>query len=322
MDIVFIDQNKWIDLGRVVAGKVTSGALPALYEQFGKAVDHGRVIFPLTASHILETSKRNDPTSRSHVAIAQARLSKGYVFRSRKARLLIEMRVALQRLFDVTPQLLPDNWVIVPGFMQAFEPLDQMVALPAEAVRSRFLNHHIDPRHLFLDFMLHQDDSIRRAAHAAFANESAALVTRIEERRQLLTGETVDLRRRAYSAKLFWDHQGDVAHVLESIGRKVEEMKGMGPKAIVTFLQNVPTLNVEAEMAARLEAQTGDIEQNDIRDMQSFCAAIPYASHIIAEKAFVSLATQSKLDAQYNTSLSNSLESLLGIYKESTSNIS
>ena len=315
MDIVFIDQNKWIDLGRVEAGKITSGALATLYEQLVEAVDRGSVIFPPTISHILETSKRNDPTSRSHVATAQARLSKGYVFRSRKARLLIEMRSALKRLFGEMPLLLPDNWAIVPGFMQAFELFDQMVASPAEAERSRFLNQHIDPREQFLEYMLNQDDSTRRAAHVAFANESAALVARIEERRRLLTGETVDIRRRAYAAKLFLDHQGYVAHELESIGHTVEEMKGRGAEAIVIFLQNVPTLNVEAEMAARLESKTGDIKQNDVRDMQSFYTAIPYAARIVAEKAFVSLARQSKLDAQYKTSLSESLESLLGVYE-------
>jgi hypothetical protein len=314
MDAVFIDQNKWIDLGRVEAGKITSGTLVVLYEQLAEAVDRGRVIFPLTISHILETSKRNDPTSRTHVAAAQARLSKGYVFRSRKARLLIEMRFALQRLFGEIPLLLPDNWAIVPGFTQAFELFDQMVASPTEAERSRLLNQQVDPREQFLGFMLNQNESSRRAAHSAFVSESASLVARIEKRRRLLNGQTVDLRRRAYAAMLFHDHQGYVAQVLESIGHTVEEMKAKGAEAMVAFLQNVPTLNVEVEMAARLESQTGDIKQNDIRDMLSFYTAIPYASHIIAEKAFISLARQSKLDAQYKTSLSQKLESLLGAY--------
>jgi hypothetical protein len=314
MDVIFLDQNKWIDLAGVEAGKASSSELVALYNELAAAVDGGKAIFPLTVSHILEASKRNDPTSRGHVATVQARLSKGYVYRSRKARLLMEMRFALQQLFDETPLALPENWAVAPGFMQAFEVFDEMVASPEEAAHTRWLNQHLDPGKQFLDYMLNQDDSTRRAAHAAFAAESIALVERMEERRRLLDGESVDLRRRAYSAKLFLDHQGYVAHVLQSIGHTVDEMKAKGPKAIVSFLENVPTLNVEAEMAAKLEAQPRAIEENDIRDMLSFYTALPYASRIVGEKGFVALAKQANLDKKYGTSVSKSLDSLLGVY--------
>ena len=189
-----------------------------------------------------------------------------------------------------------------------------MVVSPAEAKHTRWLNQHLDPREQFLDYMLHQDDSARRTAHAAFSAESAAQVGRMEERRRLLDGESVDLRRRAYSAKLFFDHQSYVAHVLQSLGHTVDEMKSKGPKAIVSFLENVPTLNIEAEMAAKLEAQPRAIEENDIRDMLSFYTALPYASRIVGEKGFVALAKQATLDKRYGTSLSKSLDSLLGVY--------
>lgn len=314
MDVIFLDQNKWIDLAGVEAGKPSSSELAELFDELVAAVEAERVIFPLTVSHILETSKRNDAISRGHVATVQARLSKGYVFRSRKARLLMEMRFALQTLFDETPILLPDNWAVAPGFMQAFEIFDEMVASPAEAKRTRLLNRHVDPSEQFLDYMLNQDDTARRTAHAALASESSALIARMEKRRRLLDGESVDLRRRAYSAKLFLDHQGYVAHVLESIGHTVDEMKAKGPEAIVNFLRNVPTLNVEAEIAARLEAQPGALEENDVRDMLSFYTALPYAARIVGEKCFVALATQAKLDKKYNTTLSMSLNSLLGVY--------
>lgn len=314
MDVIFLDQNKWIDLAAVEAGKTPSSQLSTLYNELIGAVEAGRVIFPLTISHILETSKRNDPTSREHVAIAQARLSKGYVFRSRKARLLLEMRFALQQLFGETQLALSENWAVAPGFMQAFEVFDEMVAPPEDAAHTRWLNQHVDPRTQYLDYMLNQDDSARRTAHAAFAAESAALVARMEERRCLLAGESVDLRRRAYSAKLFLDHQGYVVHVLESLGHTVDEMKAKGPKAVVTFLENVPTLNVEAEMAVKLEAQPRALTENDIRDMLSFYTALPYASRIVGEKAFVALAKQAGLDKKYGTSVSKSLETLLGVY--------
>ena len=314
VEVVFLDQNKWIDLARVEAGKIGTGPLVELYSQLSRAVDEGRVIFPLTASHILETSKRNDPLSRMLLAQTQARLSKGYVYRSRAGRLLVEMRFALQGLFGELPSTLPVNWAVAPGFLQAFEPMDELVASPVDAERSRRLNANIDPRVLYVDYMQNQDDPRRRVAHEKLISGIAALVARIEARRSLLVGDSVDLRRRAYCAALFLDHQDAMIKVLYALGHTIGEMRALGPEAVINFIEDVPTLKVESEMAARLEASTGSIEPNDVFDMQSFYTAIPYSSRLVAEKGFISLAKQARLDVRYQVLLSRSLPDLLGVY--------
>lgn len=315
MEALFLDQNMWIELARVRSGAVTSGPSYIAYAELHDAVDQDQIIAPLTVAHILETSKRNDHTSRAHVVEVQAKLSKGFVFRSRKARLLVEIRNALHSAFGEPAVQLGPNWVIVPGFMQAFESFDTLVSSPAEAATSRLINEHVDPKLQYIDYMLHQDDERRRKALASFSAESDALLGRIEERRALMNGSTIDLRWRAYAALLFLDHQGYVSHMLNVIGHTVDEMKQLGAEAIVKFVRNVPTLNVEAELAARLESQTGPLEPNDIRDMQSFCTAIPYAKRLVAEKGFISLARQAKLDACYGASLHARLKDIIGAYK-------
>lgn len=315
MQVLFLDQNKWIDLARVHAGTTTSGPHLAVYQELQTAVNTGKLIVPLTASNILETSKRNDPKSRAHVTGVQALLSKGFVFRSRKARLLIEMRNALHLAFSETPKQPPMNWAVVPGFMQAFETFDTLVASPKEAATSRLINEDVDPKKLYIDYMMNQDDARRRVAHIAFAQESDQLLSQIEARRTIMEGSTMDLRWRAYAAKLFLDHQGFVAHMLEVVGHTVDELKELGGEAIIKFVRDVPTLNVEAELAARLEVQTGPLEANDIQDMQSFCTAIPYASRLVAERGFSSLARQAKLDTRYGVTLSTKLSELQGIYQ-------
>jgi len=315
MKILFLDQNKWIELARVRAGTVTGGPAYIAYAELHEAVDNRQVIAPLTVSHILETSKRNDLSSRANVAEVQATLSKGHVFRSRKARLLIEMRNAVHSIFGEPPLQLEATWAIVPGFMQAFEDFDTLVASPKEAATSRFLNKHVDPERQYVDYMLNPDDASRRNAHESFSAESDALLARIEQRRALMQGASMDLRWRAYAAQLFFDHQGYAAHMLNVTGHTVDEMKNLGAEAIVKFVRSVPTLNVEAELAARLEVQTGPLEPNDIRDMHAFCTAIPYASRLVAEKGFVSLARQAKLDACYQVDLCTNLNAIVGVYK-------
>lgn len=314
MHVLFLDQNKWIDLARVHAGKTTSGPHLMVYQELLAAVRTGKLIAPLTVSHILETSKRNDPESRANVVEIQALLSKGFVFRSRKARLLIEMRNALHIAFGEKPEQPPTNWTVVQGFMQAFEMFDALVASPEDAATSRFINQQVDPQKQYVDYMLNQDDGRRRAAHAAFTKESDQLLSRIEARRTIMEGSTMDLRWRAYAARLFLDHQGFVAHMLDVVGHTVDEMKELGSEAIIKFVRDVPTLNVEAELAARLEVKTGPLKVNDIQDMHSFCTAIPYAGRLVAERGFISLARQAKLDNRYNVALSTELGELQGTY--------
>ncbi|WP_348696617.1 hypothetical protein [Duganella fentianensis] len=315
MHVLFLDQNKWIDLARVHAGKTTSGPHLLVYQELLDAVRAEELIAPLTVSHILETSKRNDPESRKKVVEVQALLSKGFAFRSRKARLLIEMRNALSKAFGESTEQLPANWTVVPGFMQAFEMFDALVASPEDAAVSRFLNHHVDLQTQYVDYMMNQDDGRRRAAHATFANDSKQLISQIEARRKVMDGSTIDLRWRAYAARLFVDHQSLITHMLNVVGHTVDEMKELGGEAIVKFIQDVPTLNVEAELAVRLELKTGPLKVNDIQDMHSFCTAIPYASRIVAERGFISLARQAKLDNRYNVSLSTDVGELQGMYR-------
>lgn len=315
MYVLFLDQNKWIDLARVAAGKVDSGLVVTVYKQLCTAVEKGSLIAPLTVAHIVETAKRNDIESRKAVAEVQARLSKGFVYRSRKARLLIEIRSALHIAFSEQPLELPPNWAVVQGFMQALDPFDTLVATPEQAAISRLINENQAPELQYLDYMLKQDDERRREAVAAFSVASESLLSRIEERRAVMAGSSTDVRYRAYAAKLFLDHQGFVAHMLDVIGHTVEEMKDLGSETIMQFVRNVHTLDVEAEVVARLEAKTGNLEVNDIRDVLSFYTAIPYSQRLVAEKNFISLARQANLHSKYGVSLHTKLDELVDVYQ-------
>ena len=312
MHVIFIDQNKWIDLARAASSKPEGFPYVDIYRALCSAVSSGQVILPLASTHIIETAKRNDPKSRLEVARVQAQLSKGSVYRSRKARLLVEMRNSLHRVFSEPILELSENWPIVSGFMQAFEPFDTLTGTPEEVRRSKLINSILDPEFQYVDFMQNQDDERRRHAVSVFSSGSASLLERIEVRRSIMTGSNVDLRYRAYSAELFFDHQDFVAHILGMIGHSFDDLKALGDKAILDFMKGVPTLNVEAEIAALLEIQQGRLEQNDIRDVQSFYTAIPYSKHVVAERNFTSLARQAKLDTKYGVSLHTNLNELAG----------
>lgn len=314
MDIVFLDQNKWIELAQVHSGRTTSGPMVELFPQLVAAVQRKRVLFPLSVSNIIETAKRNDPHSRRHVAETQAILSLGYVHRSRAGRMIIELREAIQRRFGVEPVTMPPYWAFAPGFMQAFEPMDELMAVPEELARVRRLNSCMPPAALYLDFMLSQDDIRRRKAIATLTQGLAALVVRIESRRERFANKSIDFRRRAYAAQSWAENLNILNQTVAALGYSFDQLRALGDQAMRALLEDVPTMNVEVEMAARLESKTGALSTNDVLDMQSFYTAIPYSDRVVAEKAAISRAKQARLDSKYGVALSRSLKDLLDLY--------
>lgn len=314
MDIVFLDQNKWIELAKVHSGRTKSGPVAKLFPQLVDAVQRKRVLFPLAVSNIVETAKRNDPVSRQHVAETQAIFSRGFVYRSRASRLAVELREAIQMRLGAEPVAMPSHWALAPGFTQAFEPMDELIADSEEVARMQQLRSIVGPAQLYLDYMVNQDDARRRDGIARLTQGVSQLVMRIEARRERFVNDSVDSRRWNYAAQLWVDHLDLLNDTLAELGYSFEQLRALGNQAMRSLLEGVPTMNVEAEMAARLESKTGVLSANDVFDMQSFYTAIPYSDRVVAEKAAISRAQQARLDSKYGVVLSKSLEDVLDLY--------
>lgn len=309
MRILFLDQNKWIDLAKVHSGKVNSGPEYDVYQYLTASIGNGEIIIPLTSANIIETSKRHDLTSRSDVVHTQAEFSKGWVFRSRKSRLLVEIKNALHLAFGYDPVLLPLNWVAVPNFIRAFEEYE-----PSMVAMADYLNTRFGEKQAYVDYMLNQPDQTRRKAHAILSRESDSLVERIENRRKDFKDYSMEMQRRAYSVHLFSDHQKLIVQELVNMGHTLQQMEKLGADVFVKFLENIPTLNVELKLAISREAQTGSLKANDLGDIGNFYTSIPYADVIVAEKNFVNLARQTKLDKEYGVQLHTNLAGLLSLH--------
>ena len=305
MKILFLDQNKWIQLASAHSGKVKSGSVYEAYQYFLNALRKDEILIPLTTTNIIETSKRNDPVSRLDVARTQAEFSKGCVFRSRKARLLVEIRNALHIAFDYDPVLLPSHWFVVPNFIRAFEEFEASAVSMVELADS-----YIDPKELYLDYMSNQDDQVRRTAHIRYKEESKSLIQRIENRRKLFSEYNKSIRQRGYAAQLFLDHQESIFRAISNIGHTFAEMEKLGPDVFIKFIEDIPTLNVELKLAMGRESQTGSLKENDLGDIENFYTAIPYSNIIVAEKNFTAIAGQTKLGEAYGVTLHTKLENV------------
>jgi len=64
--IIYLDQNKWIELARAVSGKATP-ELNQVLDILRESKRLGLNVFPLSLGHFIETNKRRDLESRSRL---------------------------------------------------------------------------------------------------------------------------------------------------------------------------------------------------------------------------------------------------------------
>jgi len=103
VQIVYLDQNKWIDLSRAVKYPADNPELRTVLEVLVEEANAGRIVLPLTQTNIYETHKINDPERRHDLAYVQATLSQGRVFRGRHKRLDTEVTDVLRGAYGLEP---------------------------------------------------------------------------------------------------------------------------------------------------------------------------------------------------------------------------
>jgi hypothetical protein len=73
--VVYLDQNHFVNMAKVVAGKPVLAGYPDLLEACRKTVDEGRAVFPLSATHLMETATISKIRQRNDVAAVMEELS-------------------------------------------------------------------------------------------------------------------------------------------------------------------------------------------------------------------------------------------------------
>jgi hypothetical protein len=300
--IVYLDQNKWIELARAVKHPDDFPPQHALLVAITREAEAGRLLLPLTAANIYETHKINDPQRRHELAFLQASFSRGLVFRGRHKRLEAELNDLWCVLYE-WPQVEREAlWFLSDVFFEAYADWgDARLAVPISEQAIGVIR--ADPARWLYEFLVATPEDVRTTAVRNFSDGSEGLRQRIEERRRQHAGESLAMRRRIQSALLMINEIDLILAFANRAGFPWKAVGDIGDANARRIIEDVPTYYVEREIALRLEAQTRPIEENDFRDMQSFCAIIPYADEVIGENQFVNLAKQAKLDKKYGTRL-------------------
>lgn len=306
MRVIYLDQNKWVELARAAKTPAEHQDLVSLLENIAAEVSDGRLLFPLTAANLYETYKINNAQRRHDIAYLQAMLSRGYVFRGRHKRLDVEISTVLRNAGGLTPFAREPRWFLSSIFIEAFADLsDPRLAGLVPEIVSQAIDRN--PQPALYDYLMTAPDGERSFAVMRFSDGSEKLRLRIEDRRKLHLNEPISTRRKIYGALLLIDEADLIVSIAQKSRLPWSTISEVGGPTARRLIRDVPTYYIERELALRLEMQNRPIEENDFRDMQAFCAVVPYADLVIGENQFADVCRQARLPEKYGTQISTKI---------------
>jgi hypothetical protein len=308
MPIVYLDQNKWIELARAVKQPEEYPAASDVLALLSDKVAAGHVTIPLTFANVYETQKINDVRQRHELALLQATLSKGIVFRGRTKRIETELTDFIRSVYGLPAEVHLANWFLSNVFFEAVaEAGDSQTIAISEKVLSYIKSR---PAEMLYDYLMNTPDDTRRLAVVRYSEGADRLRQRIEARRARDQGESLAMRRRIYSAIMMVDDMEFIWSCGKAVGAPWRSFSDIGSSIARRMMSEVPSYYVERELTLRLESQKRPVDENDFRDMQAFGAVAPYADYVVAEKQFCNLATQAGLGTKYETTITTDIRSL------------
>jgi hypothetical protein len=315
--LVYLDQNKWIDLSRAYYKRVDGEKYTQTLAKVQKAVAKNTAILPLSAAHIIETQKITDIDRRKRLAKVMVEISKGWTIAPESYIVPQEISYSISKMLDkeVSISMPKGSRVIGRGVPFAFgsseEPHKHLGISDEMAVN--FLTFLDDPMVLF-ELLVGNDESIVKKGIKGFTRNAASYAQEIERKRNLGKKYSKVIRKRAYIGDLLLRDQEIFIMVFAQFGLSFKDFLSKGKKHITSFFEQIPIYDVEIGLATeRNEHWDKSIDPNDMTDIGFLSVAIPYCDIVITEKFWADLAKRKKLSDKYKTTILSELSDIENI---------
>lgn len=322
---VYLDQNKWIDLARAIAGKASQ--FRDVVDLATEGVRLGILSFPLSAIHYMETWNHRKAKRRLELAAMMLRLSRPP--RSRAPHTIagppevvrMELDLALNARFG-KPFFPRRRDIFGQGFGHAFGQPDYWFKVPQEAPFSADQMAHIEytatrfieaamvsgpPQDLPVPGMIPGIDSEAYKRYSTrYVEDEARLV---DSFRQL--GIDRDERRRTLAARSFLDILNPLNDACARAGIQPKEFLTLGEEGVTAFLEDVPSRRVDFELhVLRFDNLQLQRKRGDLADFAALSVAVPYCDVVVTERLWVDLIKRARLDQLYDTTVLDDLRGL------------
>ncbi len=315
--IVYLDQNKWIDLAKAHVGRADGQKYQIVLEKMTEVVRQGKAAFPLSWLHFVETRKKRDLKKRKELAEVMAEISQGIAIIPKSMIINWELQRAIAMAFGETPIPMPS--VFGYGMSMIFG---------RNFIEKEMSNHpHLKTDYLVdrakailsdkeetISFLVGDDEELNSKVVNGLRDINEPFVAKMEKSREQDRRDNDDLQERVYLAILTKELQPKLIAMLGNHGKTMNDFFSLGLENVRKFFHDVPTLDVEIGLALSLNKHWDrKLKTNDTSDIAFACISIPYCDAVVTEVFLRTLVTRQKIDKKYETIVISNLNDLLPI---------
>jgi hypothetical protein len=318
MLLIYLDQNKWIDLAKAAAGRADGQRyIPALAAA-NDAVRAAKAVFPLSSVHIIETAKSPRAEQRQQLAALMTSLSRGVVLRAAAQIVPFYVDRALAECFGKKLETPPPS-LTSRRIEDAFN-FDLGTLLGISPERAQLLRRTLDTPVAWIDLLEHNEEAARKAATQAVNNTGVRYAEGNENWRSVLANDSLDTIRRAYAATLTLTLYEQLTMSLNALGHTMQEWGSLGTERLMEFWTSIPALAVELELhAQKHHEKSSSWRPNDSLDIGALSLAIPACDVVITERFWASLVRKRAIDRIHGTRVESDLNEIIDVLDEAKS---
>lgn len=269
--IVYLDQNKWIELAKMVHGKDNSTRAKNVVRDFEAAIDGDHVVVPLSAFHYMETARVSNADRRIRLGEVMWHYSKGNTIAAYPVVLRHELEIALSKHF---PEVHPGTLQLLGrGSSHAFgfSPPSGVLSLVEEDVERAMLigNKKLNVKPPFFRNTEHQE---KFRSHLASINSRKKELPKEKWEDWLYAILMLDIREPLYEVFL---NYGLPENAFERIGEP-------GLKAIIN---DMPTRHLDLHLHKQVLRNPNYAPKiTDLEDWSGVGVASCYCDVVVCEK--------------------------------------
>ena len=312
--IVYLDQNKWIDLARAFYDREDGQKFKDTLSFLQDKVEKNEIIIPISVVHLIETAKNANKDKRERLANFIASLSKGYGIvsylnvRDLEIENAILKRIGKPLKHDISKSTIGKGLSYTVGL--DIEGLFQSDGL--DKLREQINLNPVFAARFMIDLI--DRDEVKKIV------EDIEDISGFEKEREEKLGlYSKEMRLRIGISEMA------VSLILPLVIKQLNRMN-IEPKEFADDFKNIddwknfffsmPTLDIWINLhTLRDNDKSKPIHRNDLKDIGFLSIAIPYCDLVVTENYWANMLKTNKFDKKYNCEIITDINQLKEIIK-------
>ena len=321
---IYLDQNKWIDLGRAALGRKDGAEYLEVCKVVKAKVDNNDWILPISIVHMMETLDIGDTERKkrfSHILLRFSKMNtmcsylriEKYEFLNAMLKILGKAEVEIKdylfskdifHLFDLSRtdiHIVAENDTIRNKVEEIIKKNQDSPQFLYDLINLDLYKESTAARNAGWIIAAAEQERIRTKLFSDIKDDTARFRHIIEDGYIHRRGKYFDF---VFSKlKDLGVNMNDIDRIAEYVRENFEE-----------FLKTMPTLYVAAKLIfQRFKNNSKPFHRNDIKDIAFLSTVVPYCEIVVTERSWVDYIKREKLDELYKIKVFADLNDLLSV---------